>query len=91
MNQCESVSPVAHVVKVLCELGEVGTLLFILLLGPQQHLWNLEEDRRVTTGPARGEAHHNAGGFLQYEKRLKTRSPVASVPQSCRIVLRLGG
>lgn len=39
-------SPVAHVVKVLCELSQVWTLLFILLLGPKQHLRDLEKISR---------------------------------------------
>lgn len=37
--------PIAHVVKVLCELSQVRTLLLILLLGPKQHLRNLKENR----------------------------------------------
>lgn len=36
--------PVAHVVKVLRELGEVRTLFFILFLCPKQNLGNLEPD-----------------------------------------------
>lgn len=38
-------SPITHVVKVLCELSQVGTLLLILLLRPKQNLWNLEEKK----------------------------------------------
>lgn len=38
--------PIAHVVKVLCELRQVRTLLLILLLGPEQHLRNLENNRK---------------------------------------------
>lgn len=36
------VLPIAHVVKVLCELSQVRTLLLILLLGPKQYLRNLK-------------------------------------------------
>lgn len=40
------VVPIAHVVKVLCELSQVRTLLLILLLGPKQHLRNLKDNRK---------------------------------------------
>lgn len=46
---CVLASPVAHVVKVLCELSQVWTLLFILLLGPKQHLRDLEKISRGLT------------------------------------------
>lgn len=38
------VIPIAHVVKVLCELSQVRTLLLILLLGPKQNFGNLKEN-----------------------------------------------
>lgn len=41
------VVPIAHVVKVLRELGQVGTLLLVLLLGPKQDLWDLKGRRDV--------------------------------------------
>lgn len=41
--------PIAHVVKVLGELRQVGTLFLILLLGPEQHLRNLQNDRKAST------------------------------------------
>ena len=34
-------SPVGHFVEVFCEARQVGAALLILLLGPNQNLWNL--------------------------------------------------
>lgn len=41
--------PVAHVVKVLCKLGQIWTFLFILFLRPKQHLRNLKTEITVRT------------------------------------------
>lgn len=38
---CGSISPVGHVVEVLCELSQIGALLLILLFGPKQNFRNL--------------------------------------------------
>lgn len=42
--------PVGHVIKVLCELCQVGTLLFILFLCPKQNFWNLPRKERRGVG-----------------------------------------
>ncbi len=41
LTSCVSL-PEGDVVEVLGELGQVRTLLLILLLRPQQHLWKLD-------------------------------------------------
>lgn len=38
--------PVGHVIKVLCELCQVGALLFILFLCPKQNFWDLPRKKR---------------------------------------------
>lgn len=48
-SRCFLFLPIAHVVKVLGELRQVGTLLLILLLGPEQHLRNLQNNRKAWT------------------------------------------
>lgn len=42
--------PVGHVIKVLCELCQVGTLLFILFLCPKQNFWDLPRKKRRGVG-----------------------------------------
>lgn len=42
--------PVGHVIKVLCELCQVGTLLFILFLCPKQNFWDLPRKERRGVG-----------------------------------------
>ena len=45
-QRCHIILPIAHIVKVLCELSQIGTLLLILFLGPKQHLRNLEGEQK---------------------------------------------
>lgn len=42
--------PVGHVIKVLCELCQVGTLLFILFFCPKQNFWDLPRKERREVG-----------------------------------------
>lgn len=42
--------PVGHVIKVLCELRQVGALLFILLFRPKQNFWYLPRKKNRGVG-----------------------------------------
>lgn len=49
--------PVGHVIKVLCELRQVGALLFILLFCPKQNFWYLPRKKN------RGVAEHHTSSW----------------------------
>lgn len=76
---CVPASPIAHVVKVLCELSQVWTLLFILLFGPKQHLWDLE-----------GGAGFDRGSSSAAERKTNQKITESTLPRSYRRARRPG-